>query len=104
MSSSYYQTQHWRALRAECKALNDRQNGGLCNAPGCQHRGTVCDHIHTRPNAPCPTAADVLSNLRMLCASHDAQVKEQHGRRGQGGQFKIRGCDEDGWPFDPSRR
>lgn len=57
---------------------------------------------------PYPTPADTLENLRTLCLSHDAQVKEQ--RRGasytrkRGGAFKVKGCDIDGWPLDPSPR
>jgi hypothetical protein len=99
-SSPYYQTPHWKALRAACFA-RDR---GLCKAPGCRMRGVVADHIVTRPNVPEPTELDCLSNLRLLCASHDAQVKERGGVRKQAGEFRIRGCDEAGWPLDPSRR
>ena len=45
-----------------------------------------------------------LDNLRSLCATHDAQVKEhKHGpdgvRRGRGGRPIVRGCDRDGWPL-----
>lgn len=67
----------------------------------------VADHIKTRQPVPFACEQDRLDNLRTLCLSHDAQVKET--RRGQsyrkqGGTFKVKGCDEDGWPLDPGRR
>ena len=100
MSSPYYQSAHWKALREACL----ERDGHRCTVPGCGKRGQVADHIETRRNAPVPTAADVLSNLRTLCLSHDAQIKERRGIRKQAGTFKVRGCDENGWPLDPSRR
>jgi 5-methylcytosine-specific restriction endonuclease McrA len=99
VSSPFYQTREWKALRLACLARDNNQ----CTVPGCFAIGRVADHIVTRPNVPHLTALDTLDNLRTLCASHDAQVKEQHGKRGQGGQFRVKGCDEEGWPFDPSR-
>jgi hypothetical protein len=54
------------------------------------------------------TPQDRLDNLRTLCRAHDSQVKEQ--RRGSSssrmndGAFRIKGCDADGWPYDPTRR
>jgi hypothetical protein len=57
---------------------------------------------------PTPCDADRLDNLRCLCLSHDSQVKERHrgqgGTRRSSGQFKLKGCDADGWPLDPQRR
>lgn len=97
-SAIYYRSAHWRQLRWACF----ERDGGLCVVPGCRRRARVADHIVTRPDVPCPTELDVLSNLRSLCASHDAQVKELGGKRKQGGEFAVRGCDESGWPLDPS--
>jgi len=90
-------------LRAACLA----RDGWRCQVPGCCAVAQVADHIVARPFVPFPCEQDTLANLRSLCRSHDAQVKER--RRGvairkQGGAFKVKGCDEDGWPLDPSRR
>jgi hypothetical protein len=55
-----------------------------------------------------PTEFDVIDNIRTLCLSHDAQVKEQRSgsssTRKQGGVFRVKGCDDEGWPYDPRRR
>jgi hypothetical protein len=92
----YYSTAHWRALRQA--AL--RRDGGNCVVPRCTARATIVDHIITRPPVGWPTAADRLDNLRSLCATHDAQIKEQRGgQRGRGGRPVLRGCDIDGWPL-----
>lgn len=94
----YYHSAHWRALR---KAALER-DGYQCTVEGCGVRATHVDHTETRPPVPYPTAHDVLSNLRSLCGDHDRQVKEKrNGERAQRGEFKVRGCDVDGWPLDP---
>lgn len=63
------------------------------------------DHKATRPNVDMPTEFDVLENVRSLCVTHDGQVKERpNGQRMQGGEFKVRGCDVDGWPLSPRHR
>jgi hypothetical protein len=101
-SSPYYNSPHWRALRAACL----HRDGYLCTVPGCGQHARVADHIETRPPVPHPTPLDVLSNTRSLCRSHDSQTKEQHrgvaGSRKQGGKFKVKGCTADGWPLDPN--
>lgn len=102
-SEVYYQSKHWRDLRQACF---DRDHG-MCTVEGCRCGARIADHIVTRPHVAYPTEADVIGNLRSLCRSHDAQVKEM--RRGQsyrkqGGKFKVKGCDADGWPFDPARQ
>lgn len=97
----YYQTPHWRALRRACL---DRDRW-TCTVPGCHARATHADHIERRPMSATVTPADRLGNLRSLCATHDAQVKEMaNGERRNGGRFTIRGADEAGWPRDPARR
>jgi hypothetical protein len=57
----------------------------------------LVDHIETRPPQPEPSAADRLDNLRSLCVSHDAQIKEH--KRGRGARPVVKGCDVDGWPL-----
>jgi 5-methylcytosine-specific restriction endonuclease McrA len=101
----YYSTRHWRQLRAA--AL--RRDAGRCTVEGCGRRATHVDHIVTRPRCVEPTPWDRLDNLRSLCATHDAQIKEHsHGppnvpnggvRRGHGGRPFLKGCDVDGWPL-----
>jgi 5-methylcytosine-specific restriction enzyme A len=97
-SEVYYQSKHWRALRQACF---DRDHG-RCTVKGCHAGARVADHIETRPHLPHPTDADVLSNLRSLCLSHDAQVKERNGKRKQGGEFRVKGCDASGRSLDPN--
>jgi len=96
----FYRTSEWKALR-DAALKRDRNQ---CQAPGCQRRATHVDHIQTRPAVGHLTPADVLTNLRSLCATHDGQVKEMaSGRRAQGGKFVIRGVDAHGWPTKPRR-
>lgn len=95
-SARFYRSPEWKALRQACLA-RDRY---LCVAPGCGATATHVDHIRTRPHAASLTSADVLSNLRSLCASHDAQVKEGRGGRNRSGAFSVRGAAIDGWPID----
>lgn len=100
MASPYYKSQHWRGLRVE--AL--KRAGYRCEVPGCGSRKRLTvDHINTRPRgATGPTSFDVLSNLRVLCAAHDAQIKEdQQGNRRSGGKLTVPGADASGVPLDP---
>jgi len=96
----YYSSKHWRALR-KAALIRDRHR---CTVEGCEWIATHVDHIRTRPNVPYPTEFDVLSNVRSLCRRHDNQVKEIGGLRKQGGTFKVKGCDVNGWPIDPRHR
>jgi hypothetical protein len=91
----YYLTPHWRRLRKE--AL--RRDGYRCTLAGCGRPATHVDHIQTRPRQTEPSLADRLDNLRSLCASHDAQIKERRSGRGRGGRPVVKGCDVDGWPL-----
>jgi hypothetical protein len=99
-TNPFYLSREWRALRAACLARDL-----VCVATGCRQRSRVADHIVARPpNVTVLCDADRLENLRGLCLSHDAQVKEQRrgeAQRKQRGEFTVRGCDEQGWPFDP---
>jgi 5-methylcytosine-specific restriction protein A len=102
MTNPFYLSKFWKNLRAD--ALD--RDGHRCTVPGCTMTGNATrltvDHITTRPNVPYPTALDILSNLRTLCATHDGQVKEQaSGERRRGGQTFVRGCDASGNPLDP---
>jgi hypothetical protein len=68
--------------------------------PGRHSRATHVDHIVTRSRCVEPTPFDRLDNLRSLCASHDAQIKERrNGQRGRNGRPVVKGCDVDGWPL-----
>lgn len=98
--SRYYHTPHWRALR---KQALDR-DGYRCTVQGCGRIATHVDHVKTRPpHADGPTVFDVLPNVRSLCVTHDGQVKETaKGVRARGGEFKVIGCDEEGWPHSPA--
>lgn len=98
----YYSTPHWKALR---RAALER-DGYRCTVPGCGRRAPIVDHIETRPRVPYPTPEDRLDNLRSLCTTHDAQIKEHKGgpdgvKRGHGGRPFVKGCDRDGWPLAP---
>jgi hypothetical protein len=96
----YYASAHWRTLRAA--AL--RSDGYCCTVPGCGARATHVDHVDTRPRCVEPTPFDRIDNLRSLCGTHDAQIKERPASgRGRGGRPVIKGCDADGWPRDPLR-
>src|SRR5258707_7037017 len=97
-SHGYYSTKPWRALRAA--AL--QRDRWCCTVSGCGRQATIVDHIATRPRQAEPSSADRLENLRSLCATHDAQIKEQpDGPRRRGGRPILRGCDADGWPLAP---
>jgi hypothetical protein len=96
-TNPYYFSAHWLALRAACLARDHH----CCTVEGCCQRGRVADHIETRPTVPYPCPEDRLDNLRTLCRSHDAQVKEFKGTRKQGGEFKVKGCDSSGRSLDP---
>ena len=97
---SFYRSVWWRRLRRACL----QRDRWVCTVAGCRARATTVDHIETRPREPHPTALDHLGNLRSLCATHDAQVKETAaGARRRGGLFVVRGVDQAGWPRDPSR-
>ncbi|MFU0504021.1 hypothetical protein [Pseudaminobacter sp. NGMCC 1.201702] len=97
--NSYYRSEHWLKLRAAAIG----RDGGICTVPGCNAKGTHVDHIKTRPNSDSPTSFDVLPNLRTLCSSHDAQVKElPSGKRRRAGKLVVKGVDKHGWPLDPN--
>jgi len=96
--NAYYRSHHWRALRA----LALRHYGERCSVPGCSCTDNLTvDHIETRPNVDHPTAADTLSNLRVLCGFHDRQIKELGGKRRRDGALSIPGADHRGYPIDP---
>ena len=104
MTNPYYSSAHWRALRKQRLEMDDYR----CCVEGCTARAVIVDHKHTRPPVPHPCDLDRLDNLRSLCTSHDSQVKERRignlSSRRNGGTFKVKGCDADGWPLDPKHR
>lgn len=77
--------------------------GRRCSVPGCgSTSGLTVDHRSTRPSSDHPTAADVLSNLRVLCGYHDRQIKElADGKRRRDGALSLPGADHRGIPVDP---
>jgi 5-methylcytosine-specific restriction endonuclease McrA len=95
VSDPYYQTPAWRALRKRCL----ERDGYRCFVPGCRNRASVADHIVSRRNG----GQDALANLRSVCLSHDAQVKETaKGKRRNDGKPFVQGCDASGSPLDPT--
>jgi 5-methylcytosine-specific restriction endonuclease McrA len=91
----YYQTPHWRQLRAARLKL-DRH---VCVVPGCGHRATTVDHILRRRDG----GSDTIDNTRSLCKRHDGQVKEgADGKRKSGGKLTAIGCNAQGLPNDPA--
>jgi 5-methylcytosine-specific restriction enzyme A len=76
----YYVSPEWRALRIAC-LCRDRYK---CTAPGCTNTATVADHIVSRKAG----GPDTLDNLRSLCRSCDARIREDaSGRRKAGGKL-----------------
>lgn len=100
----YYKTPHWKVLRLSSL----KRDNYTCVVPGCRARATLVDHIKSRGSAAYPTALDTLDNTRSLCAVHANQVRETRAgddsSRAQGGHFRVKGCDPQGWPLDPARR
>ena len=96
-SDPFYLTPEWQRLRAECIA----RDGGRCTVPACRtptYRLTA-DHIVSRRNG----GPDTLENLRTLCLTHDAQVREApSGQRRNDGRAYQKGCDASGRPLDPA--
>lgn len=91
----FYASPTWKRLRR----LALERDRGTCTVKGCGSPATHVDHILSRRNG----GADALPNLRSLCASHDAQIKERpDGTRKRDGVPVVVGCDAEGWPLDPS--
>ena len=84
MSSPFYRSREWRALRAEVMRRQPQ-----CATPGCGQRSAVVDHIKPRAKG----GADALHNLRGLCP-------RCHNQRRQGGEPRA-WCDADGRPMQP---
>lgn len=83
VADPFYHSTDWKTLRAECF----KRDGYRCTVPGCDKRAVYADHVLSRKAG----GKDELGNLRSLCASHDARVKEDHtGQRRNGGRFEAR--------------
>ena len=84
MSSSFYRTQEWRRLRAECIERHP-----ICATAGCGQPSRVADHVIPRSQG----GADDIDNLVGRCITcHNA-------RRGTA-EPVLRGCGPDGTPRD----
>lgn len=87
----YYLSKAWRDLRTRRLSIDHHK----CVVRGCAEPATVVDHIRRRKDG----GPDTIENLRSLCDLHDRQVKElPTGRRRNNGNFKVIGCDGEGWP------
>jgi 5-methylcytosine-specific restriction enzyme A len=92
-SDPFYRSPRWRSLREQRLRIDNQ----TCTVRGCGEPASVVDHVIARRNG----GADLLHNLRSLCARHDKQVKElPNGKRRNNGVFK--GADASGMPTDPS--
>lgn len=97
MSSQFYRSKAWRDGP---RAFVLRRDGYRCAVPGCRARANYVDHVISREDG----GSDHPLNLRSLCPSHDAQVKERRkgsAKRGRDGEFKSV-CDRNGMPTDPT--
>ena len=72
----YYSAPHWRRLRSA--ALTREVIASRWPAAAVGPRGP---HRVTRPRQPKLSPADRLDNLRSLCATHDAQIKNARSYR-----------------------
>jgi 5-methylcytosine-specific restriction protein A len=94
-SDPFYKTPEWQQLR-KAALHRDRYR---CTVPGCTAKATHVDHIISRRDG----GPDALSNLRSLCKAHDNMVMQgSSGRRRSGGKLRVKGCDADGMPLDPT--
>lgn len=99
----FYASKFWKLLRLDVL----KRDGHRCTVPGCPNTARMgrlyVDHIRTRPATPHVTEFDVMENLRTLCGTHDAMVKEARGGlRKNGGKLTVRGCDPSGRPLCPN--
>jgi 5-methylcytosine-specific restriction endonuclease McrA len=86
---AYLRTAPWQRIREQKLKINP-----MCETPGCRQRGVVVDHIRSRRDG----GSNAMSNLRTLCLSCDAQIKEfPGGKRRNGGVARPKGCGLDGW-------
>jgi 5-methylcytosine-specific restriction enzyme A len=92
---SYYRSSAWKKLRSTALKRDNHR----CVVLGCTEAARTVDHIVPRKQG----GADVLSNLRCLCAEHDNQShREKRGGGPRQERFVVRGCDGNGVPIDPS--
>jgi hypothetical protein len=94
-ASNFYFTAAWHRLRAFGLA-RDGHRCVLCSKPA-----VVVDHIRPRSRfAAALTSVNIPANLRSLCWSCDAAIKELPGsrKRRRNGQIRAKGVDVDGWP------
>lgn len=88
MSSAFYQSKEWRALRT---AVLKRDP--VCVVRGCGRPATHADHIIPRERG----GADSMGNLRGLCQS----CHNRRSANGTNAEPRAVGCHPDGTPRDP---
>ena len=95
--SPYYDTPHWRSLRA---AMLKRRP--VCETPRCGAPATMVDHIKPRPRGVAvPTLADVPGNLACLCRPcHSRKTARQDGGFGNAQREPRQAIGMDGWPIE----
>jgi hypothetical protein len=94
-ASNFYFTAAWHHLRAfalardghRCVLAASRPWSWITSDPGPGFAAAL-------------TSVDILANLRSLCWSCDAAIKELPGsrKRRRNGQIRAKGVDVDGWP------
>lgn len=100
-SDPFYRSQPWRRLRAI--TLRDFP---ACQVPGCPQPSSHVDHVQTRRQSPHRELDP--SNVQALCVSHHssktAQADGGFGNRRGVAVLRVKGCDANGVPLDPSHR
>jgi 5-methylcytosine-specific restriction protein A len=92
--SPYYDTPHWRTLRA---ATLRAQPNCRCGA-----RATMVDHVKARPRGVgVATSFDVPANLVAICRPcHSRKTAEQDGGFGNPARPPRPTIGRDGWPVE----
>ena len=93
----FYKLAVWRKIRQ--KVLH--RDGHRCVIRDCENVATIVDHIWARPKGEAGlTSWDRMENLRSLCSSCDAKLKERGGRRHNDGKLVLKQHSEAGLPLD----
>ncbi len=84
-----------RWAKARAQFLGQHPWCVMCEQEGRQRRANVVDHI--TPHEGDPVLFWDVNNWQPLCKTHHDAAKQAQEKTGH-----IRGCDEDGTPFDPN--